>query len=239
VTKSFVIQFKKKNLCIDAFLAQCPRGCLLGLDLGQRSIGLALSNRERTHAFPWKLVHGDETWPRHIVQSLFKQRSESHPKDWITGLVIGWPLLLSGSEGSQCQSTLDRAIRLDQSLQDSQLSLPMLFWDERFSSVEAHSMNLQEASWINPEAEAKKEPCKSKPSRSQKKTWDNMDDTEASDLRRTSRKKTSWRNHSRSPLGSQPLLAFPSREDHHAAALILQSALRRLEERYPSFEMYL
>jgi putative Holliday junction resolvase len=102
---------------------------LLGLDVGTKTIGLALSDVSRSIATPYDTIRRtkfteDAKTIREIVE-----------KNQIGALVIGLPLNLDGSEGPRAQST--RAFARNMA---PIVTLPMLFWDERLSTaaVERH-----------------------------------------------------------------------------------------------------
>jgi putative Holliday junction resolvase len=102
---------------------------LLGLDVGTKTIGLALSDVSRSIASPYDTIRrtkftGDAQVIRDVVQ-----------KHDVGALVIGLPINLDGSEGPRAQSTRAFARNLAPIV-----ALPMLFWDERLSTaaVERH-----------------------------------------------------------------------------------------------------
>jgi putative Holliday junction resolvase len=107
-------------------LAAClpKKGRLMGLDLGTKTIGLALSDVERRLASPLDT----------IKRVKFTQDAESlikRAKDFeVCALIVGLPLNMDGSQGPRAQAT--RAFM--RSL--NKLSpLPFAFWDERLSTA--------------------------------------------------------------------------------------------------------
>ena len=99
---------------------------LAGLDLGTKTIGLAVSDRGLRLATPRPVV----------MRKKFTQDAEAllaaFARDTVGGVVIGLPVNMDGSEGPRAQST--RAfIRNFERLSD----LPVAFWDERMSTVAA------------------------------------------------------------------------------------------------------
>jgi putative Holliday junction resolvase len=97
---------------------------LLGLDLGEKTIGLALSDPGLSVASPVTTIR--RTKFTADAKELLKLVAERQ----VGGLVIGLPLNMDGSEGPRCQSVRQFAVNLTR-LQD----LPILFWDERLSTV--------------------------------------------------------------------------------------------------------
>ena len=102
---------------------------LLGLDVGTKTMGLALSDVTRSVATPFDTIRrtrftADAKAIRDVVE-----------KNQVGGLVIGLPLNLDGSGGPRAQSTRAFARNLA-----AHVTLPMAFWDERLSTaaVERH-----------------------------------------------------------------------------------------------------
>ena len=106
-----------------------PGARLLGLDVGTKTVGLALSDVTRTVATPYK------TLKRTKFTADAKEIAEIVEKEGVGGLVIGLPLNLDGSEGPRVQSTRAFARNLS-----AHVPVPMTFWDERLSTaaVERH-----------------------------------------------------------------------------------------------------
>jgi putative Holliday junction resolvase len=101
-----------------------PRARLLGLDLGTKTIGLALSDVERRIATPLETVQRVKfTRDAERIQVLTRKHD-------VGGLVVGLPLNMDGSEGPRAQSTRSFVRNLK-----PLLDLPVLFWDERLSTV--------------------------------------------------------------------------------------------------------
>lgn len=100
------------------------KGRFLGCDVGEKTIGLALSDINRKIATPFQVIHRTQ-WKKDspLLLSLIQ---EHH----ILGIVVGLPLNMNGSEGPRCQSTRQFAANL-LALKD----LPICFWDERLSTI--------------------------------------------------------------------------------------------------------
>jgi putative Holliday junction resolvase len=101
-----------------------PRGRLIGLDLGTKTIGVALSDVERRFASPL----------RTITRGKFSDDANSLVADInkyeIKALILGLPLLLSGEQGARAQSA--RAFVRNFAALDR---TPIVLWDERFSTA--------------------------------------------------------------------------------------------------------
>ena len=110
---------------IDSLRAALPRHQrLLGLDVGEKTIGLALSDPGLRVASPVATIR--RTKFTADANALLKLAAERQ----VGGLVIGLPLNMDGSEGPRCQSVRQFAVNLLK-LKD----LPILFWDERLSTM--------------------------------------------------------------------------------------------------------
>ncbi|KPH64409.1 Holliday junction resolvase RuvX [Novosphingobium aerophilum] len=97
-------------------------GALLGLDLGTQTIGTAFCDAGWRFASPGKtLKRGKFGADKELLMELVRERS-------IKGIVIGLPLNMDGSEGPRSQSSRAYARNL------SALGLPILLWDERWST---------------------------------------------------------------------------------------------------------
>ena len=97
---------------------------LLGLDVGSKTIGLALSDTTLTVASPL------ETIRRGKFASDVERIRRIVAEQGIGGLVVGLPINMDGSEGPRCQSVRQFAKNLLE-----RLTLPLAFWDERLSTA--------------------------------------------------------------------------------------------------------
>jgi putative Holliday junction resolvase len=111
-----------------------PAGALFGLDLGEKTIGVAVSDATRAIASPLELIR--KTRFTAEAERLFRLMDERRA----AGLVIGLPVNMDGTEGPRCQSNRAFARNLIR-LRD----LPIAFWDERMSSMAVNRMLIGEA----------------------------------------------------------------------------------------------
>jgi putative holliday junction resolvase len=103
-----------------------PRGRVLALDVGKKRIGLAISDELGITA------QGIETLQRTRIRADLEKLKDV-AREWNVGsLLVGKPLHMSGSESRQSEYTREFAERLGRYLQ-----LPVIFLDERLTSVEA------------------------------------------------------------------------------------------------------
>lgn len=107
-------------------LAQLRSAALIGLDLGTKTIGVALSDQGRRFAVPNLVIQRTK-----FTADAERLISIAAAND-AAGFVIGLPLNMNGTEGPRAQST--RAfVRNMERLTD----LPFAFWDERLSTAAA------------------------------------------------------------------------------------------------------
>ncbi|MEE2692805.1 MAG: Holliday junction resolvase RuvX [Pseudomonadota bacterium] len=101
-----------------------PAGALLGLDLGEKTIGVAVCDPARRVATPVETVARKKfTQDAERLARLAGERG-------VVGIVIGLPLNMDGSEGPRAQSTRSFVRNLPRVL-----PLPVAFWDERLSTA--------------------------------------------------------------------------------------------------------
>jgi len=119
---------------LDALARQLPRGArLMGLDVGKKTIGLALSDGAL------KVATALETRKRAKFAGDAAHLRGLAEAQGVGGLVIGLPLNMNGSEGPRCQSVRQFARNLE-----GYLALPMAFWDERLSTAAVERMLVDE-----------------------------------------------------------------------------------------------
>lgn len=101
-----------------------PKKRLLGLDVGEKTIGLAISDSDFKVAAPVDTIRRTKfSVDADLLLRLIADRD-------VGGLVIGLPVNMDGSEGRRCQSVRQFAANLLQ-----RADLPIAFWDERLSTA--------------------------------------------------------------------------------------------------------
>lgn len=97
---------------------------VLALDLGSKTIGLALSDVSRAIASPYDgLKRGKFTATAEALAAIIE-------KEGVGAVVIGLPLNMDGSAGPAAQSARDFALNLT-----DKIDVPVALWDERLSTV--------------------------------------------------------------------------------------------------------
>ncbi len=102
-------------------------GRLLGLDVGGKRIGVAISDEGQILSSPWGLV---EQGTRSIAEIGRIARETG-----AIAIVAGLPTGMSGREGAQAAETRRFAVEVEQ-----ELGLPLSYWDERLTSSQAERM---------------------------------------------------------------------------------------------------
>jgi len=107
-------------------------GRIMGLDLGTKTIGVAVSDGMRYSATPLETIKRTKfTQDAERLDVLIAQNN-------IVGIVLGLPLNMDGSEGPRVQSTRAFARSLAQ-----RIVLPIVFWDERLSTSAVTRMMIE------------------------------------------------------------------------------------------------
>ncbi len=101
-----------------------PSGPILGLDLGEKTIGVAVCDPERRVATPVETIRRRKFTPDAAQLAALAAARQA------VGIIFGLPLNMDASEGPRAQSTRAFARNLSRIL-----PLPIAFWDERMSTV--------------------------------------------------------------------------------------------------------
>ena len=107
---------------------------LLGLDLGSKTIGLAICDSSFAIASPLETLRR-----RKFTQDAIDLEALIAERD-VGGLVLGLPRNMDGSEGPRAQSTRQFAANLL-----GRSDIPIAFWDERLSTVAVERLLIDEA----------------------------------------------------------------------------------------------
>ncbi len=101
-------------------------GRTLGLDVGDRRIGVAISDPDGRLAVPVRTIERDRRGGEMEANERLAREEE------VVLVVVGLPLSLSGERGQQAERTAEVGRDLER-----RLGLPVVFWDERLSTAEA------------------------------------------------------------------------------------------------------
>lgn len=114
---------------------QVPPGLrLMGLDVGSKTIGLALADARHIIASPLKTIQRTKFGrdAEELVRAIRDQE--------VGGLILGLPVSMDGTEGPRCQSVRQFAANLL-----VVIDLPLAFWDERLSTAAVDRILIGEA----------------------------------------------------------------------------------------------
>lgn len=107
-------------------------GRILGLDLGTKTIGVAVSDGMRYSATPLETIKRTKfTQDAERIQQLIAENQ-------VIAIILGLPLNMDGTEGPRVQSTRAFARNLT-----PKVNLPIAFWDERLSTSAVTRMMIE------------------------------------------------------------------------------------------------
>ncbi len=111
-----------------------PGRRFLGLDIGSKTIGLALSDLGLLVATPYRTLR------RNKFEKDLEELRRIIAGEGVSGLIIGLPVEMDGGEGRRCQSTRQFAANLLE-----RIDIAIAFWDERLSTAAVERMLIKEA----------------------------------------------------------------------------------------------
>ena len=118
-------------ITIDEFKIKLSSGSrLLGIDLGTKRIGIAISDYNQKIATPLQIL--DKSKQGKLIDELESIITEND----IKGIIIGNPINMDGTYGKSSQSAKDIAINLS-----NKIDIPVSLWDERLSTVGAFNLS--------------------------------------------------------------------------------------------------
>lgn len=103
---------------------------MMGLDVGEKRIGVALSDDTGTFVFPFTTIvrtASEKADLRSIVRII--------EEEGVSKVIVGIPIMLSGKEAIQAEKIRAFADKLAK-----RLRIPLEYWDERYSTVEAERL---------------------------------------------------------------------------------------------------
>ena len=115
-------------------LAHLPNRRFLCLDVGEKTIGMAVSDHGGIIATPIKTIKRGKF--AKDVEELKAYVAKEKP----AAIVIGLPVNMDGSEGPRCQSTRQFAANVLK-----HITIPITLWDERMSTMAVNRMMIEEA----------------------------------------------------------------------------------------------
>tara|TARA_R110001592_G_scaffold16881_10_gene71658 strand:- start:20466 stop:20966 length:501 start_codon:yes stop_codon:yes gene_type:complete len=117
---------------LENIVKDCPKDVrLLGMDIGKKTIGLALSDSMHSIATPLKTIKRTK-FSRDIKELEVVIREYE-----VGGYILGYPLNMDDSAGAKCQSVRDFGLEFERQISDdlkSSAGLWIALWDERLST---------------------------------------------------------------------------------------------------------
>lgn len=109
-----------------------PKQTIAGLDLGTKTIGIAISDRGLTFSNPRPVLQRKKFMidARTLIQFFNREN--------VGGIIIGLPLNMDGSSGPRAQATKTFVSNMEKHTE-----IPFVFWDERLSTVAAERSLLE------------------------------------------------------------------------------------------------
>ena len=111
---------------------QITKTRLIGLDLGSKRIGVAISDENQKIATPFKTLQNNG------LKNLISDLSVIIDENKIGGIIIGNPINMDGSFGKASQSVTDISKNISKSV-----NINVSLWDERLSTVGAFNLSSQ------------------------------------------------------------------------------------------------
>ncbi len=113
----------------------CPKeGRLMGLDVGTKTIGLALSDPARAYAMPLQTIERVKFTKDMAALTIIVKEYE------VTGFVVGYPLNMDGSSGRRAQSVRDFVAEMVRIPEVVGPAPWVALWDERLSTVSVENL---------------------------------------------------------------------------------------------------
>ncbi len=107
---------------------------ILGIDYGDKNVGIAISDPTNTIASPLEIIRRDK---EESIKATVRRIGEIITEYEVSKIVIGYPLNMDGSEGFRCEKTTMFKERLHRNFK----KMPIHLWDERLSTIGAtHSL---------------------------------------------------------------------------------------------------
>ena len=102
------------------------------MDCGKRKVGIAISDENQRISMPMKTIDRNNQFNGNILKIILEYE--------VGGIIIGLPINNSGKINKMSQFIKDISKNLDLFLKKENFNMPILFWDESFSSIEAETL---------------------------------------------------------------------------------------------------
>ncbi|MBQ9420232.1 MAG: Holliday junction resolvase RuvX [Lachnospiraceae bacterium] len=113
----------------------------MGLDFGSKTTGVALSDPTQMIASPLETITREKEGK---IRPTLRRITELAAAEDVELIVLGYPLNMDDTRGERAEKTEEFKALLERRLEAEQLSVPVVLWDERLSTVDADEV-LEEA----------------------------------------------------------------------------------------------
>lgn len=103
---------------------------IMGIDYGDKNVGIALTDPTRTIVSPLEIIRRDDEV---AIKKTVKRIGEIIKEMEVSEIVLGYPLNMDGTEGFRCEKTILFKERLERNFK----KIPIHLWDERLSTIGA------------------------------------------------------------------------------------------------------
>lgn len=125
-------------------------GRIMGLDFGDKTVGVAMTDALRLIVSPFETIVRDK---ENKIRPTLRRIAELCREQDIDRIVVGLPLNMDGTAGERVQKTEAFCAQLRTRLAAAELDIPVVLWDERLSTEEANDI-LEQSGVKNTERKA-------------------------------------------------------------------------------------
>ncbi len=100
---------------------------LMGMDYGEKRIGIALSDPMRIISKPYKVLVNDESFFQNLEQIIKEEN--------VGEIILGLPINIAGDDTKKTLEVRNFKIKIEE-----KINLEVTFWDERYTSTEANEL---------------------------------------------------------------------------------------------------
>ena len=116
---------------IKEFLEKTKSNKILGLDMGKKKIGIAISDSNHKIVSPLEVLRKNKDYLKELLFIITDYN--------VGGILIGLPET-SNNNNKMCQMVKDIGNNIDMFLSKNNFDLPIFFWDESYTSLEAEDL---------------------------------------------------------------------------------------------------
>ncbi len=120
---------------IKEFKIQTNKKKIICLDCGKKKIGVAVSDEQHKVSMPMQTIEKNTNYKETLLKIILDLN--------VGGILVGLPILKEKKHNKMCQSIQDMTKDIDLFLENNSIKIPIFFWDESYSSVEAEDMSIK------------------------------------------------------------------------------------------------